>query len=86
MNSFLSNLSLFARCMWKVGLLCGFWPGLALAFLVPRIRLQSQIAALRRCASKDAYKALSRELERQAERSREAGLKAAETTKKGRAA
>jgi hypothetical protein len=51
-------------------------------YLIPRIRSQAEIAALRRCKSKDAYKALVRELERVAERSRQAGLKAKATVRK----
>ena len=86
MPSFLSNLSLFARCLAKVGLLCGFGPGLALAVLVPRLRLHSEIMALRRCTSEEAKKALAAYLDRAGKAARQAGLKAAETMKKGKAA
>jgi hypothetical protein len=55
-------------------------------YLIPRTRSQAEIAAPRRCKSKDAYKALVRELERVAERSRQAGLKAKQTANRKKAA
>ena len=40
-----------------------------------------QMAALRRCVSREAYKALARDFIRTSQRSRQAGLKAAKTLK-----
>jgi hypothetical protein len=93
MHSFLSDLYLFAHLVAKVLWMTGLGPGIALAlaaeefpYLIPRIQSPDQIAALRRCKSKDAYKALVRELERVAERSRQAGLKAKQTANRKKAA